>query len=457
MRLCLAVVCVLISLFSVAAGQWFETTIPMPQPPQALSWNSTGNKIYCAVGDPGAYGAVTVIDGATNLLLDTAMLDCQMPGGICADAVHNRIYCAGSSYYPLDESLVTAIDGSVDTVMARIAVGGAPLAMCTNPVANKLYCASQLANQIAIIDGATYSVLKVLSVPSWPIDMLYAPELNRVYCVEQGPRNSPNFMVTVIDGTSDSILRTIFVGHYARSICYNRTDAKIYTANGFDGNVSVVDANTNTVIATVTVGGAPSKVFWNPYSDRVYCSDEGSGTLWVIDGVTNQLCSTLPLVGAAHSMCLDSAAGKVYCSNFLDSVVTVIDARRDSIVKTIATGPDPECMCYNWTSGRTYVGCRGDNKVYVIKDSVVGGVEEKNAAPCSRRPAIDFRPNPCDGVLYLEAGPPSSYDQTIRLYDVQGSVVADLQPGANDIRHLVPGTYFLAGVGCGRTTKLVVR
>ena len=77
-----------------------------------MRWNPANDRVYCAVGYPDAFGAVAVIDGASNVMVDSVMLRCQMPGGIAVDDDHNRIFCAGSSSYPLDESLVTVIDGA---------------------------------------------------------------------------------------------------------------------------------------------------------------------------------------------------------------------------------------------------------------------------------------------------------------------------------------------------------
>jgi len=451
------VVCAGAALVSIAAGQWLETTIPVPLEPQTLAWNPANNRVYCAVGYPDQYGAVAVIDGAANTLLDTVLLDCQMPAGMCVDSAHNRVFCAGSSSYPMEESLVTVIDGTNDSVLARIPVGSAPLALSYVPGTNRLYCAAQFADKIDVIDCATYTVVKTHPVPEWPVDMLYAAEFNRVYCVERGPRSKPGFTVTVIDAGTDSVVRTVDVGEFARSVCYNRTDAKIYTANGFDATVSVVDAVTDSVVATVAVGGTPFAVFWNPVSDRVYCADEGSGTLTVIDGVTNQMVSTIPLGSATWSMCLDSKASKVYCSNYLDGVVSVIDARADTIIKTIATGVGPRCMCYNPVDGRVYVGNEGDKTVSVIKDTATIGVEDEVAGCCSVQPAIGVWPNPCGNVLYVDAGPLSGSAQAVRVYDVRGNLVDELRPGPNDVRHLAAGTYFLGRVGHGRTAKLIVR
>jgi len=285
------------ALCTVLPAQYLETTVPVPQNPDVMLWNPANNRVYCAVGWPDAFGAVAVIQGASNVMVDSVMLRCQMPGGIAVDADHNRIFCAGSSSYPLEESLVTVIDGAGDSILTEITMRAAPKAICYNPAANKLYCASQFANNIVIIDGSTYATLATLSVPAGPCDMLYAPEVNKVYCAERGTRGSPNFMVTVIDGTTDSILRTVFVGHYVHAICYNPVDRKVYSADEFDGTVTVIDATVDTVLARISVGGSPFSLCWNPLLDRVYCTDGGLGTMSMIDGVTDELAGSVALAG----------------------------------------------------------------------------------------------------------------------------------------------------------------
>jgi len=43
------------------------------------------------------------------------------------------------------------------------------------------------------------------------------------------------------------------------------------------------------------------------------------------------------------------------------------------------------------------------------------------------------------------------------LLDITGRRVADLHPGANDIRHLAPGVYFVRREGNKMTTKVVIQ
>ena len=425
---------------TLISAQWLETTVPVPQSPEVLRWNSANNRVYCAVGYPDAFGAIAVIDGATNALLDTVMLPYQMPGGLCIDPGHNRVFCAGSSFYPLDDSLVTVIDGNTNTITAEIQTGGGPMAICYNPLQDKLYCASQLANQVYIIDCVTNTIRATRTVPTNPVDLCYAPEVNRIYCADQGLRSSPNFMVTVISGTSDSIIRTIYVGYYPRALCYNRIDRKIYCANDFDGSVSVIDAEGDTVVATVSMGGSPMALCWNPVTDRAYCCDGENGSVISIDGVTNNIVHQVSVVGPVWALSVDSAANKIYCSNYIDDKVTILDGNADTILKTISTGSGPRAMCHNPVNGRTYIANREGNSVAVIRDSASGGVEEQRQTSVERR-ELDVWPNPCKGVLNVTRR--SSEQSKLELYDVKGQIVAILKHGANNISRLNSGIYFL--------------
>jgi YVTN family beta-propeller protein len=443
------------ALCAVLPAQYLEATIPVPQSPDVMVWNPANNRVYCAVGTPDAFGALAVIDGATNVMTDSVMLRCQMPGGIAVDPGSDRVFCAGSSYYPLEESLLTVVSGENDSILTEIAMGTAPRAVCYNPADNKLYCASQFANNIVIVDGSTYAVRATLPVPAGPCNMLYAPEVNKVYCAEQGTRGSPNFMVTVIDGATDSIVRTVFVGHYVREICYNPVDRKVYSADVFDGTVTVIDATADTVLARVRVGGSPFSLCWNPLLDRVYCADGDQGFLSVIDGATNALTGYIMMTSPAWQVTVDPAGGKAYCSNPGDNQVTVLDARTQGLLKTIDVGQSPGYLCRNPVNGRVYVGNRADNTVSVIRDSASSGTDEAYVQPVTGQDVTAAWPNPARGILYIQPRPGTG--GSVSLYDPQGAMIARLEPGANDVRRLPAGTYFIRAAGDKESIKVVLR
>jgi YVTN family beta-propeller protein len=58
---------------------------------------------------------------------------------------------------------------------------------------------------------------------------------------------------------------------------------RIYVANAGSNTVSVIDGTTNTVVATVTVGTTPFGVAVNPTTNRIYVTNSGSNTVSVIE------------------------------------------------------------------------------------------------------------------------------------------------------------------------------
>jgi YVTN family beta-propeller protein len=418
---------------AAASGQYLEATIPLPLSPEAIAWSSAGNRAYCAVGYPDARGLIVVIDGATNALVDSVPLPYQMPGALAVDPGRNRLYCVGSSYYPLDESLATIIDCTADSVVAHVQVGGGPLALCHNPGTGRLYTASQLADRAYVIDCDAETVRARPAVGANPYAMVYAPEVNKVYCANRGVYGRADFRVTVINGASDSVTRNVGVGLFPLALCYNRSDRKVYCANGWDASLSVIAADSDVVAATIPAGASPYALGWNPVNDRVYCASTEHAQLRVIDGVTNQVVTTVTLPGPAWALAVDSAANKVYASLFTTDQVAVIDGATNAVLTTIAVGSGPRALCHNPASGRMYVANREGNSLSVIRDTTSSSI----AAPRGERPVSTIATTVVRGVLRL-GGTANSV-----LFDAGGRRRLALAPGDNDVGGLRPGVYFL--------------
>ena len=456
MRLCLVLLAAG-CLVSAVSGQWFEATIPVPQTPQALCWNPANNRVYCAVGYPDAFSAVITIDGDSNVVRDTIELGYDMPGGILADAGAERVYCTGSSYYPLDDSLVTIIDAGADSIVAQVPVGEGPMALCFNASRSKLFCAAQLPGRVYVIDCAGDTVRAVLPVGSNPYDLCCVPELDRVFCANRGTYGRADYTVTSIEAARDSVRRNIEVGLFPRALCYSRTRGKVYCANGWGASVSVLDAAGDSSLATVAVGGAPFALAWNPVTDRVYCADGDNGRVSVIDGASNALLATVTLPGPAWSLLVDSAANKVYASCFLNDAVAVIDGDADTVLVTIPVGSGPSAMCHSPATGRTYVGDEGGQTVSVIRDTVPAGAGE---APTAEWRTTDV-PTVVRGMLRLPTGhdpdSPGGLGSCPCLLDACGRRAMELVPGENDVSHLAPGVYFVRPAPGGRRQSPGVR
>jgi hypothetical protein len=329
-------------------------------------------------------------------------------------------------------------------------------------------------------------VTKVIPVTGWLL--CSAPGVNKVYASDGG------FTLNVIDCGSDSVIRTISlpVNDFTSAMCYVAYD-KLYISTMSD--VFVVDCVKDSLIRSyrvdynlVAAGREGKRVIcattdslltfdpatdtvvahvpWEFYSlwemvyapgvDKVYCVDN-HGRILVGDCATDSLIAEIPLE-QAWTVGYESSSGLVCCSRLLDSTITFIDSRTDSIVARFdLEAYHPRMFLPVPAHRRIYVGCDYTSSVPVIRTDP-SGIEE---APCAEVPATNASPTVMQGALLLP-GATGSKPQAASLLDVSGRKVLDLHPGANDVRALAPGVYFIRqglgsrGEGLGETRKIVL-
>jgi YVTN family beta-propeller protein len=262
----------------------------------------------------------------------------------------------------------------------------------------------------------------------------------------------------VIDGASDAVIATVATGGGAGFLCYNLQNNRVYCSNYDSANVSVIDGASDTVIATVLAGNGASVLCYNPQNNKVYCANYDGANVTVIDGAADTVIATVPTGSTPTFLCYNATNNKVYCANYDSSNVTVIDGATNGIVTTITVGGGPLCLTWNPAQNRVYVANEYDSTISVIRDSIPSGVEEMpNAEVRAAKPV----PTIARGVLFL-AEARSRKPQAASLLDISGRKVLDLKPGANDVRALAPGVYFIReglgirGEGLGKTQKVVV-
>ena len=127
---------------SAVHAQWLETTIQLDSgsAPSALCCNPQNNKIYSA----NLGGDVTVIDGATNQVIATVTVVGDWPQALGYNPQNNRVYCA-------NYGSVTVIDGATNQVLRTIGVREYAVALCHNPVQNRVYVVNCYGSCISVL------------------------------------------------------------------------------------------------------------------------------------------------------------------------------------------------------------------------------------------------------------------------------------------------------------------
>ena len=91
--------------------------------------------------------------------------------------------------------------------------------------------------------------------------------------------------VTVLDGTSNSVIATIKVGEHPRAIAVNPSTHTVFVANTHGNSVTVINGTNNTELATVGVGIGPYAIAVDSAADKAYVVGL-TDTLFLIDGKT---------------------------------------------------------------------------------------------------------------------------------------------------------------------------
>jgi YVTN family beta-propeller protein len=82
------------------------------------------------------------------------------PSGVGVDTVRNLIYVAVSK-----DSAVYVIDGTGDTVIDTVEIGGEPSQVCVNPDSNLIYVVVNVPDvSVRVIDGSTKSVIDTIAI-----------------------------------------------------------------------------------------------------------------------------------------------------------------------------------------------------------------------------------------------------------------------------------------------------
>jgi hypothetical protein len=204
----------------------------------------------------------------------------------------------------------------------------------------------------------------------------------------------------------------------------------------------IVDGEADTVrTVKSSQGGNIYSMCLNPLQQKIYVpfSYDSAGRLMVIDAATDSVLKDVS-PESCYAVCYDSINNTVYMSdNFDFGTVRVINCVNDVVTDWIPVGLRPTALEWNPDQNRMYVLNSWSGSISVLRDSFPPGIGAGTVPPARSKPLASI----VRGVLFLpDDRRPGTGDRTA-LLDIAGREVLDLRPGANDVRSLAPGVYFV--------------
>ncbi len=432
------------------------------------------------VADP-TLSAVAVIASDSSKLRRWTRLGIE-PEMLLVNSSGTKLYAFGG-VYAYDSVNVSAIDPQTCAVTKcfELPVSGHPSASSYNSADSKFYYVGNNDHNVAVIDAQRDSVRAYVSVPDSPYGLAYAADVDKVY-VGGGYFDG---YVDAIDGRGDTLVASVSIpgGGGVYDVCYNSAHGTVYGFGSQRAVFTVIDCLADTVAGQFSGEAFSGASLCDPISDKVYMVGDISGAMLVIDGATNAVLARIDNGSGPDEICLDTADNKVYCSSLSAGSLNAVDVAGDSLIARLffhdytrytAYDPDHNVIYCDHDSGNTnvvslvdgaadsivgrilldgyltemtavpqadrvFVADAGNSCLYVIRTSQEAVTER----PSSRVSRVPSEVTILRGVLFMPEARGEKREARGELLDISGRKVLDLRPGANDVRALTPGVYFV--------------
>ena len=418
-----------------AASCKFVAAIQMRSAPLLGCYAEPEDKLYCSDDESGLLAVINCSTGSLQRRVFT-------PGS----RLRSPVYSSGSNklYYSAslgNGSALLAVDCSSDSLVAVLPLYfDASPAIVYNPAMNRIYWAGNLGEStVVVIDCAGDSIVREVWVRQDPCALACNPDSNRVYCVSEYRADS--LYVSAIDCATDSVIGVVSIGagYYGgpMEICYVPSrDVVVCEAPG--ANLVVVDGKARQLVQTIPLGGV-SQFRLDRAANRLYCLLAGSDELAAIDCRDMSIEARVRLAAGPNDMSFDSVANRMWVASPDYGCISLVDGRTNRFLGLLEAGQSPGDITWVSQYHAMYAVDRGGQAILVFRDTSLAGIDGVTSLSQSRA-----LPTVVRSVLYLGELPSSSPGpSTSCLLDISGRKVLDLRPGANDVRALSPGVYFV--------------
>ncbi len=271
--------------------------------------------------------------------------------------------------------------------------GAGPIDAAVDTATGMLWVSDGNTNLVTLVDLSTGSVLRSIPVGTYPGGIAFDPSNGDLYVADYGSNN-----VTVINGQTDTTTASIPVGTSPVDVALDRGD--LWVSNYGSSSLSDINTTTGTVTHTIATGTSPYGLAVDAGASKIFVAlEEALSTVQVASTLNYTISATIPARGnLSEGAAFDPVDGEVYVAN-AGGNLTVLSATSDSVVGTIpmsSTLYSPYWPVYDPSDNTLYVADNYPSNVTVVNPSTNTVVENLNTGTMTTDLAIA----PSTGDLY---------------------------------------------------------
>ena len=294
---------------------------------------------------------ITVIDAATNTVVDTIFVNLPAPRSLAFTPDGAFAYVAQSTGGAINAfNRVKVFDAATKSLVTTITVFNPPEDIAITPDGRFAYVSILFSSNIFVIDTATNTFIS-FPLGARGFGIAFTPDSAFAYIANGGSNT-----VSVVDTVTHTVVDTIPVGSTPKSVAITPDGAFVYVGNASSNDVSVINTATKSVVATVAVGNRPETrgLAITPNGKFVYVGSSGGNSIFVIDTATN---SVTTIIGGVNppggtgvlALAITPDGDSVYAANFASASLTegpvsVVSIATNTLVTTIDGGDRPQAV-----------------------------------------------------------------------------------------------------------------
>ena len=332
----------------------------------------------------------TIIDGFTNTAM-AVIPSTQQPADIVLNPRTHRAYVANQLNFVQEINVSSA---SLEATILTAAEAGIGV---INPNNHLFYVGRTIGNADVPFFDRYGSGGVVAGLPHGAGRNIFTAcnaRTNRVYAVNSDANlTGENFavpgFVSVIDGSTNSVIANVEVGDNPWGIAINEVTNKIYVPNaGFLGqspsSISIIDGATNTAVRADTSAFPPTARFFgqivvNETTNKIYfrVPSGAATTIGVLDGATNVATPLPASLGSITAIRINKMLNRVYVASRDNGQLHVLDGATNTEIATLTTGSPgfsgrmavyetASHLAVNEATGQVFVANFNDDTVTVV-------------------------------------------------------------------------------------------
>ncbi len=246
-----------------------------------------------------------------------------------------------------------------------------------------VYVSNEESTEISVIDGTTDTLLTRIFVGKRPRGIKVSPDGKSLFVALSGSPIAPPGTdesklpppdraadgIAIVDLVTQKLQRTLSTGEDPESFDISSDGSTLYVSNEDVGTASVVRLPSGEIGAVVKVGGEPEGVRLRPDNKVVYVTSEEENEVAVIETSTNKVIAKIETAARPRGIAFTSDGQRAYVTAEQGGSVAVIDAQRHQLLSEIKIdlpGAKPMGVVLSPRGDTAYVTCGRGGAIAVI-------------------------------------------------------------------------------------------